>query len=1718
MNKGTQPKDITKLIFLLLFSLGLVANHANAQGPNAPEAASFEPVDATDMVNLITGDFSYVLPLLNVPSPEGGYPLALSYHAGIALDQEASWVGLGWSLNPGAINRSVNGNPDDWKNGLIREFAYGIGVETSNTVSIGYGVPGKWSVGVGVSWGSNQSLNGSVNASFGMFNGSIGTEGVSAGISTNDNTSSLNISVGFNGSIGTSVGYNGLDFGLGYDKNGFNGNLGYGVSGGYASMSIGIGFSSSGIGLYNNSKGTGYSSTTMTIGSADYKTYISQNQFMLTTPFGYFSYGKNKTVWVLSKSEYQYTQGSMYLYQEPSDSSHPYEMSAESFHKNKKVKLYDVFELNTNSNFEQSIEDYYINSNNSLFTNFDNFNVSGQGIAGSISPTIANDLDLKSFSLKVLDGGLYDNDDYISYGSGGNGSITKTVNFDFHAFSNSYLNVLSSTIGYSASGDFFNVFFNGQTPLPNIPSAYNYSSNNKLIYLNNSFSEAKHKVRSGRFVEYFTVNDINNGTAAAAGLLREVNNYGLNLESCGFENYNGSTPINATNTYKNDETFKNSIGAFKVTLEDGKTYHYSLPVYQLEQVRRLYGIVDNKSEAEAHMDRMQINPYATHWLLTAITGPDYIKNDISRNYPDEGDYGYWVRFDYGKWSDGYIWRSPDGQYSQDVDMFGKVKEYTWGRKQLYYLDKIKTRTHTALFIKKLRTDNKSVSMNYKNFGHYYMSNMPQMNVSAHPVLGLDKIILLKNIDANNINKNTGADLTPEIEYNYELYANYFFESYQFEGYYKDYNAQRKFKVNKNDEVLDVNDIVGLNIESKALKVIRFNHDYNLAKGSPNSVQGKLSLNSVVFSGKGGISLVPPIIFSYGSNYNYAINEKSDFGYYKNQPQAWSLNKITTPTGGSIDFDYEPDSFNKVAIRNGRVFTSKLKFSFITPPPLGGSNPLTSPEGITRIKIEVDNLDPSANGLILSEYFDSTKTFFIDMWYSAVYNHLDAGYDRSSIDIDYKQATIVELNTSQNYMIVDVYAKSPFFRDVFQSSAEPVSVLNAGNHYAGVENQNLPRHELAWTDQPGHRKYSMRHTIIANKIKQDNSSGIRVKQIIVNENGKQYKTNYNYKNPRTNQNSGVIPYYPESDYNVNQQVPYISLLPGPVVTYEYVTESNDEVSREYRFKVLEEFDNTTTNGLISFGDLLQIRCVESTPIDNSLNKINLKYITVKNNLSSLGRIEQMTILNSKNQIISQIKNNYSVNYDDLSLGQFKASYHSLKSINIGYGNIKHFYYGNVSSIVDIYSKLDITSTLQGGFTNTTYFDKYDFLTGQVIESHSVSSDGKSIRTKVVPAYTIPQYNPSGGYGIGSKVDNPTNKNMLTQTAADYSYILDGGVWKETGVGITTWSNVWDYRAIDGTSAIPLAANEKIWRKHKSYIWNGVKDGDGIFLGSKDANGVVQDFDKATDDHFNWAVPIGVGIPVLQPAQWKQTSVVTLYDHYSAPLEMKDINNNLASTKMGDNNTKVMATGNAGYSELFFTSGEYVDNTDTWLEPGVRLNNAPLRDNTKHHTGTYSIATTSSSSFGVAMKANPLRVGKYKLSVWVEKTDADKAVLTVNGIAKSFHTDPTPVIAGDWTLKTAYIDVTVGNCNIYLSSSNASTVHYDDLLLRPIASSITGYVYNEWDELSHIIGNNGLATKFEYDEAGRLVKTYSEVLDDPTNGVVTGGFKPVKTNGYHYKDQP
>jgi len=107
----TRPRKIA-LGLLTLWIVNILTPttvYALTSGPTQPETKGFQPAGVTDMVDLQTGDFKYNIPLLDID----GYPINLNYQSGVSMDDEASWVGLGWSLNPGAINRQVRGVPDD---------------------------------------------------------------------------------------------------------------------------------------------------------------------------------------------------------------------------------------------------------------------------------------------------------------------------------------------------------------------------------------------------------------------------------------------------------------------------------------------------------------------------------------------------------------------------------------------------------------------------------------------------------------------------------------------------------------------------------------------------------------------------------------------------------------------------------------------------------------------------------------------------------------------------------------------------------------------------------------------------------------------------------------------------------------------------------------------------------------------------------------------------------------------------------------------------------------------------------------------------------------------------------------------------------------------------------------------------------------------------------------------------------------------------------------------------------------------------------------------------------------------------------------------------------------------------------------------------------------------------------------------------------------------
>jgi YD repeat-containing protein len=114
----------TKIKLLLL--LGLISVKVFSQNPESPdfqipnfaakspEAAAFLKYGEYP-VDLSTGVPNVSIPLYTIEISDYSLPITLNYHAsGIKVDQEATWVGLGWNLNYGAqIILSVRDDIDE---------------------------------------------------------------------------------------------------------------------------------------------------------------------------------------------------------------------------------------------------------------------------------------------------------------------------------------------------------------------------------------------------------------------------------------------------------------------------------------------------------------------------------------------------------------------------------------------------------------------------------------------------------------------------------------------------------------------------------------------------------------------------------------------------------------------------------------------------------------------------------------------------------------------------------------------------------------------------------------------------------------------------------------------------------------------------------------------------------------------------------------------------------------------------------------------------------------------------------------------------------------------------------------------------------------------------------------------------------------------------------------------------------------------------------------------------------------------------------------------------------------------------------------------------------------------------------------------------------------------------------------------------------------------
>jgi hypothetical protein len=858
-------------------------------GPTAPEFSSFEPADTTDMVNLLTGDMVHNIPLLEVPGPSGGYPLSLSYHAGIKLDQEASWVGLGWTLNPGAITRSVSGFADDDKNVRreVRDFWDG-GESTTKTYTVGLSIP---KTGIG--------LNYSIAQTHDTYKGFSSQSAYGASFTYANKA-------GFNyGTI--SVGNNGVH----YDATGLVSNyLGDAASNlQQAGIKSEIGMDISTKGVKAHAK---LSMAKMPVSNSGGINTVSQTlqNSAVGCKFGSFAIQKQYTRYWSDQSDALYSYGTLYSAEGSTKADHyEYYDNNEDINRDEASLQFisysnDVHELPRSNS--ASTQDAYDQANaayqlGGAFPSNDVYSVTAQGVSGSIEPFIFDNGNMKgqnTYARDRLAGNPYHARPSLEYRKLKNFSSNK-VDFRFrNDFSNS-LTVDNEDIETSI------LWTLDQQTVQADPYGYN----------GNDESTSDQKLVGSKDIQWFTNEEIAEGSARSAGFIdcyssagqrmleTEIYDDYLQPEACApFKNGSNVRGLGESGDaiYLGDYYPKQSsdvvdpgyaygynslkpkivsledkIGGFMITNESGVTYHYALPVYAYNEYTRTR-LKEPVKEAATIKEIKNNEPYAYTWLLTAITGPDYVdrggQDDGPNHILDDDDFGYWVKFDYGLWSDSYQWRTPFTGYANDIE--SKYETFSYGIKELYYLDAIETKSHKAFFVKSKRQDGRGVTSRLEGGSEprsFYMrylwsvdhtrAERAHLKYAVSPVstMKLDAIYLFdkKDLEGMNVVKNSG-----------DRYDNFPISSpktYPYEGsqYVYDfppvtvYDAQGnivrtindrqtvikqgndfvKVKYHNGDLVLDDEDIKALpaSFEANTLRKIVFNTDYSLARKVPNSM-------------------------------------------------------------------------------------------------------------------------------------------------------------------------------------------------------------------------------------------------------------------------------------------------------------------------------------------------------------------------------------------------------------------------------------------------------------------------------------------------------------------------------------------------------------------------------------------------------------------------------------------------------------------------------------------------------------------------------------------------------------------------------------------------------------------------------------------------------------------------------------------------------------------
>jgi hypothetical protein len=915
MNRILRYKKPIALFFLVLFGTQLILSnsvYALTTGPSQPEMKGFEPVGTADMVDLFSGDFTYNIPLLDV----GGYPVNMAYHSGSGMDDEASWVGLGWSLNPGVINRQMRGLPDDFNGDpVVKEFNMKNNTTAGLKLAVspeffGFG-RAKISANVGVFKNSYRGYGGEVgvNATVGLTNSGSGT--MTAGLSSNSQ-SGVDVSASVNFameqqksekndvmpgmSIGSSynsrAGIKGLTLSASADQLGDVNKSGMRDRASIVSNTTSFSFASP---SYTPSSSIVFNNQSYTLSGSLGPVIIG-----IFGKVGFTGYYVKQSV--ANKKTTRSAYGSLHSEKGRNDVNGLMDFNREKDMPYNAaipylpipVPTYDLFNVSNQSGSSQ----YRVYRNGTgIFADpkTEDRNIDASvGVELGVGGYFQAGVDLNAQSLSTRTNKWSANNDYLGKGDF---QEAKTGELTFEpayfkrvgekaAIDTNYINALQSD---AAAG--VNVSLSGEKTKALSQWRTKDGVKNITQPIRRSEREARNHVLS-----YLTAAE-----AGVYGLDKKIRSYPLNTLALDC-NSSAISEVDRVNT----DAKAHHISEITVLDDKGSRVVYGIPAYNKTQEEVSFSVdpakgdhntglvgytsqdasAGNTQGREGYYSKESMPAYAHSYLMTGVLSNDYV--DVTGNGISDDDPGSAIKFNYTKLSGDQGWRTPyekdkanynEGMRSDKRDDRGS---YVYGTKEIWYTHSIESKTMVALFITGEREDGLGVV------------NSTGGKDDTHKQRYLDRIELYSKSDLKQNGTNAIPIKTVHFEY--------------------DYSSCPGIPNNSGEEILKN----GENI---------------------NALKGKLTLRKVYFTfGKNSRGILQPYKFSYrqksGDNLvNYGHKQADRWGMYKNnsvnegglnndefpystqdKEQAnanaalWQMEQIEIPGGGIIKVNYESDDY------------------------------------------------------------------------------------------------------------------------------------------------------------------------------------------------------------------------------------------------------------------------------------------------------------------------------------------------------------------------------------------------------------------------------------------------------------------------------------------------------------------------------------------------------------------------------------------------------------------------------------------------------------------------------------------------------------------------------------------------------------------------------------------------------------------------------------------